>query len=122
MNLTDIIKVDKTVNKPNIVEQVVSQITDLIESGELPEDIRILPSYEQFSKELGITRINGCRIYDRLKKYGGYDKNGNLLLDGKRYALQQLQESVKYAIKQGATFGELIKVINDNYECEGSAK
>ena len=114
MNLKDLITVDKTIKKPDVVQQVVSQMIDLIENGLLTQEMSVLPPYETFAKELGITRVNGCKIYNRLLKYGHYSKDGNFVIDCKQQAIQQLQESIQYAIKQGVTCDEMIKMIAEN--------
>ena len=111
MALKDYIIIDKTQRKPTIVEQVVSQVSDLIENGQLPEELRILPSYDIFAKEFTITRMNSSRIYERLKKYGGYDKYGNLYLDSKAYAMYRLKESVEYALNQGISSAVIKKSV-----------
>ena len=114
MELKDLIKVDKTIRKPDVVEQVVSQMTDLIENGLLTQEMSVLPRYEVFAKELGITRVNGCKIYNRLLKYGHYSEGGNFIIDCKEQAMQQLKESIQYAIKQGVTCDEMVKIIAEN--------
>lgn len=61
MELKDLIKIDKTLRKPSVVEQVVSQMVDDIESGTLPDNLCILPDSCKFARELGITPTNGCK-------------------------------------------------------------
>ncbi|MGN0678222.1 MAG: hypothetical protein ACI4JS_01005 [Oscillospiraceae bacterium] len=115
MELKDLITIDKTIRRPDVVQQVVSQMIDLIENGLLPPEMSVLPDFRTFAKQLGITPVNGCKIYNQLNmKYGHYNEGGNLVIDCKGQAIQQLQESIKYAVKQGITCDEMIKIIVDN--------
>lgn len=80
----------------------------------LTQEMSILPSYEVFAKELGITRTSACKIYNRLNNSYGHWNNDGFVIDCKARAVQQLQESIQYAIKQGITCNEMIKLIADN--------
>lgn len=113
MELKDLIKIDKTLRKPSVVEQVVSQMVDYIESGTLPDNLCILPEPRKFARELGITPTNGCKIYHRLAMYGEYDKDYNLIIDYKGRAIQRFQDSVRYAVKHGVSSCEMLEMIAD---------
>lgn len=118
MELKDLIKIDKTLRKPSVVEQVVSQMIDYIESGTLPDNLCILPDSRKFARELGITPTNGCKIYHRLAMYGEYDKDYNLIIDCKGRAIQHFRDSVRYAVKHRVSNCEMLEMIADITEVD----
>lgn len=113
MDLKDLITIDKESRTPNY-EQVTTQIIELAENGLLTSEMCIMPEYSVFAKEIGVTRLAANKIYNRLvqRGYAEYVNNGNsLAINCKARAVRQLQESIKFAIRQGITFEEIIVLL-----------
>lgn len=109
MALKDLLNVNKTIHKPSITEQVVSQIIELADNGLLTAEMAELPVLPVFAEEIGVARVTGTKIYNELSRrgYGHYTENG-FTVSCKPQALQQLQDSVSNALKCGISFEEII--------------
>lgn len=110
MNLKDLLIIDKTINKPTIVEQVTSQIIELADNGLLTAEMAELPDCSVFAKEIGVSRVTGTRIYNRLHSagYGYYNADHTFSVNCKGLAKKQLQESVTRALECGISFDEVV--------------
>ena len=110
MTLKDLLTIDKTIRKPTIVEQIVSQIIELCDNGLLTAEMAELPDYPVFAKEIGVSRVTGNKIYNELSRrgYGHYNCDNSFSVNCKGLAKKQLQESITHALECGISFEEVV--------------
>ncbi|NLM11899.1 MAG: GntR family transcriptional regulator [Clostridiaceae bacterium] len=112
-----------------IYEQIMTQIKNLIISGELKEG-DALPSMRLLAKELRISVITTKRAYDELEREGFIisitgkgsfvaAKNVNLIREQQLREIEDLmQKIVEKSITCGLTLDELIEMLKLCYEGE----